>query len=299
MLVGTHWHIHSQQLSTCNHAFACLSDPCTHSSHPPSHSHEDDTSASLSPKSSLTHLAHGQLIMVGTHPLPHCYAMKRLGPCTQVPLLSPCQSSFWAERQRALFIFHLIPYGLWCGASCDSSDILAWKHRCSWCATKQSFWGFRDYAHFKCYKVSVYAVAWGLKAAWSASVVTSVDGPQSTVFHYSFSHSLVSLWWLRAEASTYTYVKPCHKLCELPHGVFIPYWQHQLYWYLMQASALVLSSDCTLYSQRWPQGLQHWVWLDYSYWGCIYGLRIQTLLSAWVHQPDQVKCQTVESVPFA
>ena len=37
---------------------------------------------------SLTHLAHGQLIMVGTHPLPYCYAMKRLCHCTQVPLES-------------------------------------------------------------------------------------------------------------------------------------------------------------------------------------------------------------------
>ncbi len=31
--------------------------------------------------------------------------------------------------------FHFIPYSLGCGASCDSSDILTWKHRCMWSAT--------------------------------------------------------------------------------------------------------------------------------------------------------------------
>ena len=30
----------------------------------------------------------------------------------------------------------IVSYSLGCGASCDSSDILAWKHRCMWCATK-------------------------------------------------------------------------------------------------------------------------------------------------------------------
>jgi len=35
--------------------------------------------------------------------------------------------------------------------------------------------------------------------------------------------------------------------------------------------------SCTiiwLYPWKPKMGLQHWVWLEYSYWGCIYGLRI-------------------------
>lgn len=28
-------------------------------------------------------------------------------------------------------IFHSIPHSLWCGAGCDTSDILACKHRCT------------------------------------------------------------------------------------------------------------------------------------------------------------------------
>jgi len=82
------------------HAFACFSDPHTCLSHPPSHLHEGDTPASLSFKSSLTHLAHGQLIMVGTHPLPHCYAMKRLCHCTQVPLESMPQQLLSVRGRR-------------------------------------------------------------------------------------------------------------------------------------------------------------------------------------------------------
>ena len=37
----------------------------------------------------------------------------------------------------ALLTFFLIFYSLGCGASCDSSNILAYRHRCSCCATKQ------------------------------------------------------------------------------------------------------------------------------------------------------------------
>ena len=49
--------------------------------------------------------------------------------------------------------FHFIPYVLRCGASCDSPNILAWKHRCMWCATKLSWWEF-------CLKQSIMSRRW-------------------------------------------------------------------------------------------------------------------------------------------
>ena len=45
---------------------------------------------------------------------------------------------------------HSIPYSLGCGASCDSSDILAQKHRCMWSATKPSWWEFPSKPSMTC-----------------------------------------------------------------------------------------------------------------------------------------------------
>jgi len=46
------------------------------------------------------------------------------------------------EGLNARHFIHFISYSLGCGASCDSSDILAGKHRCMWCATKASWLEF-------------------------------------------------------------------------------------------------------------------------------------------------------------
>ena len=55
---------------------------------------------------------------------------------------APLTWSSWSPAyQASVFRFppHFKFYSLGCGASCESSDIRGWKHRCMWCATKPSW----------------------------------------------------------------------------------------------------------------------------------------------------------------
>ena len=60
----------------------------------------------------------------------------------QTPLSLELHSLQSHDIFRFSFFYSLYNYSLGCGASCDSSAILAWKHRCMWCATEPSWWEF-------------------------------------------------------------------------------------------------------------------------------------------------------------
>lgn len=67
-----------------------------------------------------------------------------------------------APTPLTLISYHLIPYSLVCGASCDSSHVLASKHMWMWCATKSGWWveGFAPHKTHPAYRTGSISCHW-------------------------------------------------------------------------------------------------------------------------------------------
>lgn len=75
---------------------------------------------------------------------------QRLACSTSPP--APLQCAYAEDSIVLPFVVSLVPYSLRCGATCDSSDILACKHRCTWkrgdlCCEVESLHSLAQNAH--------------------------------------------------------------------------------------------------------------------------------------------------------